>query len=194
MSKRHPNRLYSGDAGCACFLVLLMIMGLMSIYEHGHVLFNMPTYEDYTGDVYREKAEEEAKDYLLDWRKQQWKAAGFSESSDSAKEFDTSDEYQSNDVADRTRYQGDGVYDVRIVLRTRFDAHSPDHRTSQFVTEIHETFLVTVKVVPEKMWYGTVRQHWTVIGQKFVKVDPDYNTVVQTLQNWPQLPSKNGDW
>lgn len=98
------------------------------------------------------------------------------------------------DVADRTRYQGDGIYDVRCGTRTTFTAHSPDGRRSEKVLEMKSIYFVRIQVIPEKTWYGTVRQKWTVLGTTGGGTEPDRDTIVQTLEAWPHLASKNGDW
>ena len=193
MRKRHPNRVYSNGT-FVLVIIFLMIMGVYNIYQHTILTFCMPTTaQEYDDDIYREKAEDIAEKFLAKAQAASWNEAGFS-GADATKSAKIERLGKEGSVAQRTRYQGNGVYDVRTGTLTTLTAHAPDNRKQKDVMQVQQIYIVRVHMHPKRRWYGTVDMGWKVESVQLAQITPSIEKVNDTIAHWPALPSTNGNW
>ncbi len=193
LHRRHPNRIYSDGWGVVFFFLILW--GMYSMYQHTLLTFCMPvTAQEYDDDLYREKAEDIAEKHLAKVQRLSWQQAGFRTDEDGARTATIKRLETKGTVAERTRYQGGGVYDVRTGTETVLTAHAPDGRKQQEVMRVQQVYIVRVHMHPQRRWYGTVDMGWQVEDVQLVEISPNIEKVNDKIAHWPMLAATNGNW
>lgn len=176
------------------FVWVVLLALIFFLYQQVTFLFHMPSEADFASDKYRQKAEEMAEELLMATEKKLWVSNGFVERTHAPKAFVLEAGMKFGDIAERTKYLGNGVYQIYTKVNSTLSATSDDDKTTVKVLTIYRETIVTIEATPRRSWYGTVNFNWTITRLNNVKISPDTATIKQKIENWKVPPSKQPNW
>lgn len=175
------------------FVLCLVII----VWNKLFIAFHMPSEEDFNSDQYRKEAYIIANELMVENEKKRWIEKGFVEKTPAARsmaiEYDDRSRYR--DIAELTKYYQNGYYEVYVVTDVNLSSSSEDgKRTYHNVERCRREYIITIRSVPKRNWYGTVNFNWKISDVKLVSARPDEKQVDKIIQNWKVPPRMTANW
>ena len=197
-----------GIIGCY-FLFYLFYAGgttVIDAYTYTQMTWHYPSEKDLMSIDYKAEAAEMASKFLVDIEKQRWEEKGLmfdpllyddvpkgmiSAMIHATIHKKDKTPFYGNKVAHTTfqgrifanenvSYQGDGIYRVRSLPETQFEAYGVEgnmNLEAYKIPKVTDIYVSTIQLTVEKGSFGRVKRTWKVLDQEFVKASMKENSI-----------------